>query len=138
MKTKYNTELLKVMTLFEKITRARLKDSFENKDKTLFIVQQGQLRQALGKNTMNVKKIEEALGKKIKIIEFSDNLATFIKNLMYPLKIIEMEQQGNTIIVKGADTKTKGLMIGAKAQNLRNYEEIAKKYFPELEEIKVI
>ena len=138
MKQKYDTELLKVMNLFEKITRSRLKDAFQNRDKMLFIVQPGQLRKALGKNTENVKKIEEALGTKIKIIEYSENLATFIRNLMFPLKISDMQQQGNIIIIKGPDTKTKGLMIGAKAQNLRNYEAITQKYFPQLEEIKVI
>lgn len=138
MKNIYNTELLGIMNMFEKITRSRLKDCIEYKEKLMFIVQPGQLRYALGKQSINVKKIEDALNKKIKIMEYNEDLCTFIRNLMYPLKIVEMKEENNIVTIKGPDQKTKGLMIGSKAQNLRAYEVIAKKYFPRLEEIKVI
>ena len=42
------------------------------------------------------------------------------------------------VFVHGADEKTRGLMIGARAQNLRFAEKVIQKYFPELEEIKVV
>lgn len=137
MKTKYDTELLSIMNLFEKVTRAQLKDCFTNRERLVFIIQPDQLRKALGKQNENVKKLETALNRKIKIVEFSPNILTFIKNLMYPLRMVNIQQDGDTIIIKGPDSKTKGLMIGARAQNLRNYEEITQKYF-EIKEIKVI
>jgi transcription antitermination factor NusA-like protein len=78
------------------------------------------------------------LNKKIKIIEFNSNMLQFIVNLLYPYRIQDIKQDGNLVTITGTDTKTKGLIIGARAQNLRAYEEIVKKYFPELEEIKVV
>ena len=135
---KFDTETLKLFKLFEKITRAKLKTITELKDRVVFIVEQGNLKKALGKNSENVKKLEQALNRKIKIVEFNSDPMRFTTNLMFPLKVqeISMEQEG-VIVVKGPDTKTKGLMIGARAQNLRAYEAIVTKYF-DIKEIKVI
>ncbi|PIN81274.1 NusA-like transcription termination signal-binding factor [Candidatus Woesearchaeota archaeon CG10_big_fil_rev_8_21_14_0_10_32_9] len=138
MKAKYDVELLKLMSLFEKITRADLKDCFVNRERVVFIVQQGEMGKALGKQKFNLQKIEEAINRKIKIVEFNPDVLEFIKNLMYPLKILEIKQDDLVVIIKGPDTKTKGLMIGARAQNLRNYEELVKKYFDNVTEIKVV
>ncbi|MGV8168753.1 MAG: NusA-like transcription termination signal-binding factor [Candidatus Nanoarchaeia archaeon] len=138
MKTVFDVEILNLMKLFEDVTRSRLKDCFYNKDKLVFVVQEGELMRALGKDRQNLKKLEDKLNKGIKIVEYNPDLLIFIKNLMYPLRILEMSVEDGVVTIKGPDTKTKGLMIGAKAQNLRNYEEITKKYFEELKEIKVI
>jgi N utilization substance protein A len=138
MKTVYDVELLKLMKLFEDLTRARVKDCFHNKEKLVFVVQEGELMKALGKDRANLKRLEEKLNRNIKIVEFNPDLLIFIKNLMYPLRFLEISNDDGIVTIKGPDTKTKGLMIGARAQNLRNYEEITKKYFDNLKEIKVI
>lgn len=137
MKIKYDAELLNLMNMFEKITKAHLKDCFFNKDKLVFVVDKGDMGKALGKHKTNLVKIEQSLNRKIKIVEFSSDVQQFVRNLMFPLKILEMQEEDGIITIKGPDTKTKGLMIGARAQNLRNYEEITKKYF-DIKEIKVI
>ncbi len=136
MKIKYDAELLNLMSLFEKITSARLKDCFFYKDKIVFVVQPGEMGRALGKQKSNIERVEKAVNRKIKIVEFSPDKLTFIRNLMFPLKIVDMQEEGEIVTIKGPDAKTRGLMIGARAQNLRNYEEIVRKYF-DLKEIKV-
>lgn len=135
---KFDTQTLKLFNLFEKITRAKLKTITELKDRVVFIVEVGNLKKALGKNSENVVKLEESLNRKIKILEFNSNPLRFTTNLMFPLKIVEisMEEDG-VIVIKGPDAKTKGLMIGAKAQNLRAYERIVSEFF-DIKEIKVI
>ncbi|MGV8162629.1 MAG: NusA-like transcription termination signal-binding factor [Candidatus Nanoarchaeia archaeon] len=138
MKTIFDVEILKLMKLFEDLTRARVKDCFHNKEKLVFVVEEGELMKALGKERQNLKRLEEKLNRNIKIVEFNPDLLIFIKNLMYPLRVSDMSIDDGVVTIKGPDTKTKGLMIGARAQNLRNYEEITKKYFDELKEIKVI
>lgn len=138
MKTKYDVETLQTMTLFEKITRAKLKDCFMNKDKLFFIVQHGELRKALGPKNENIQKLVKATNRNIKIVEFNPNALEFVKNVMHPLRMEDISMDGETITIKGTDTKTKGLMIGARAQNLRNYEAIVQKYFEDVKELKVV
>jgi len=138
MKTKYDVESLQLITLFEKITKSKLKDCFINKDKIYFIVQFGEFRKALGQNKENIQKLVKATNRNIKIVEFNPNVLDFTKNIMYPLRMEDINMIEGVIIIKGTDTKTKGLMIGARAQNLRNYESLVQKYFEEVKEIKVV
>src|SRR6056297_3448147 len=138
MKFKYDMDALQKMNLFEKITKAKLKDFFVHNEKMHFIVEPGNLYRALGKNKANVTKLEELLKKKVKIIEYSDDMLKFIVNVMAPLKVVDIKNDDNIVTITGPDQKTKGLMIGARAQNLRMFEGVIQKYFPELKEIKVI
>ncbi len=138
MKVKYDMESLHRMSLFEKVTRSRLKDYFEHNDKILFVVEKGFLRKALGENKKNVTRLEELLKRRIKIIEYNPSMERFIANVMAPLKIVKMTIDDGIVTITGPDQKTKGLMIGARAANLRKYESIVQKYFPELKELKVI
>ena len=138
MSLKYDNQTLKIMSLFEEITRTRLKDSFvDDNDLLTFIVEQGQLGKAVGKKAINVKKLEKLLNRKIKILEFNSDIIRFVKNLIYPLKAKDIVKEEDKIMITGPDTRTKGLLIGKNAKNLRNTEKIVKKYFP-IEEIKVI
>ncbi|GIU69935.1 MAG: hypothetical protein KatS3mg002_1171 [Candidatus Woesearchaeota archaeon] len=136
-KQTYDVDLIKTINLFENITKARVKDAFYMKELLTFIVFEGDMFKALGKNLENLKKIESMLKKKIKIVEFSNDLIKFITNLLYPYRVDSVTLDGKIVTIKDEDKKTKGLIIGAKAQNLRIYESIVKKYF-DIEEIKVV
>ena len=137
MGTIYDIKAIQIRALFESLTRTTLKDCFENQDKMLFVLMPGQIRKALGKNNSNVKRVEEKIGMKIKLIEYSSNLLQFVTNIIYPLKINDITINNGIVIIKGRDKKTNGLIIGIRAQNLRNTEKIVQKYFPEVKEIKV-
>jgi len=136
-KTVYDIDLIKIINLFEQVTHARVKEAFYMKDVLVFIVFEGDKFKALGKNLVNLHKIEDMLQKKVKIVEFNSDTIKFITNLIYPFKVESIVQNDKVITITDSDMKTKGLLIGAKAQNLRMYEGIVKKYF-EIEEIKVI
>ena len=138
MTIKYNVDLIQQINLFEKIAQADVKECFNFKEKLTFMVEAGQLGRALGKNKSKLIKLEATFKKPLRIIEYSDDLKQFITNLIAPLKILNMDVEDGVVIITGPDTKTKGLMIGSKAKNLRETEEVVKKYFPDLKEIKVI
>lgn len=127
------------MSLFESITKSNLKDFFDDpiQERLVFIVQPGQLWRALGKGSTNVKRLENTFKRKIKIVEYSDDLITFIKNLAHPLKIHEVTEDDGIVIIKHNDMQTKGLLIGKNARNLRNMEINVRRYF-DVKEIKVV
>jgi NusA-like KH domain protein len=133
----YDLDMIKSMNFFEQATHARVKDAFFIKEILTFVVFEGDLFKALGKNLSNLHHVEKSLQKRIKIVEFNSDITKFIANLIYPYKVQEIRQDGRLIVISDQDTKTKGLLIGAKAQNLRMYESIVKKYF-DIDEIKVV
>jgi len=136
-KITYDTQLLKIMFLFEKVTRTKLKDCFyDDKEILTFVVDQPQIGKAIGKNASNVKKLKDLLKKNIKIVAYNDNIIRFVENLIYPIKA-QVRKEGNDIIIGGKDTKTKGILIGRNRSNLENLKSITKKYFKDIENIHV-
>jgi len=137
VKTVYDLDMIKTINLFEQVTHARVKEAFYMKDVLTFIVLEGDKFKALGKNLSNLHKMEQMLSKKVKIVEFDSDITKFITNLIYPYRVESVVLNDKIVTITDSDNKTKGLIIGAKAQNLRMYEGIVKKYF-EIEEIKVL
>lgn len=131
-------QILQFIELFEKVSRAKTKDCFLFQDKICFMVPKGHLHKALGPNKKNITKLESLTKRRIKIIEYNDDVLQFIVNVLAPLKVVEIKNEEGIVTITGPDQKTKGLMIGAKAQNLRGYEQIVQKYFPDIKELKVV
>ncbi len=132
----YDINLMKYISLFENITRAQVEDAFLIDETVYFIIKEGFIGLAVGKGGMNFRRIEGILKKSIRIIEYSLNLSKFIQNIVYPLKIANIEINPSNVILTAGDTKTRGMLIGRGGSSLRNTETIIKRYFP-IEEIKV-
>ena len=137
VKIVYDMSAMKFMSLFESITRSKLKDCIIKENMILFIVQPNEIGKAVGAKGVNVRKLERILKKKVKIVEFNPEPVNFIKNLVHPLQVKEITEDEGTYTLAPVDLKTRGLLIGRNATHLRAYEEIIKRYFP-LKELKVI
>jgi N utilization substance protein A len=139
MRVKYDVSLMKTMSLFERITRAKIKDCYEDEvlKALVFVVQPGQIGFALGKNASNVKLLEKKFNKRIRIIEFHPTVTQFVRNMIMPLRVENVEEEDGIITITDSNQKTKGLIIGRNAANLRNLENNVKRYYP-IKEIKVV
>ena len=127
---------MKLMERFTSITRVGLRDCFIENDMAYFIVDKGNIGKAIGKNGSNVIRLEKIFNRKIKIVEFNSDLLQFIRNVAFPLKIKEIEAEDGRITISAVDLKTRGLLIGRAAKNLRNMESIIRRYF-DIKEIRV-
>jgi len=138
MKITFDANSMKLMSMFESMTLARLKDCFENKGQMIFVVEEGEIRKALGKNASNVKRIEDMLKKRIRVIEFSSDIVRFVRNVIMPNKAEDITYTDGIITITPTDQKSRGFLIGRAAEILRNNEEIVKRYYSELKEIKIL
>lgn len=136
MKIKYDADLLKFMTLFESITRSKLKDCIMGEN-ALFIVEPNEIGKAIGKKGANVKRLEEMLRKKVRIVEYNSEVCQFVRNMIYPLQAKDVNEEEGIVTITGPDMKTKGLMIGRNAKNLNYLKDIVKRHFG-IEDIKVV
>ncbi len=136
-KITYDAQLMKVMSLFESITKATAKDCFNSGDMLYFVVEPENMGKAIGKQGKNAKLLENLLKRKIRILEFSPDLATFIKNLVYPIVPKQVEIRNDSVTISGQDSKSKAMLIGRNSINLNNYKEIIKRYF-EIKDIRVV
>jgi N utilization substance protein A len=136
MKIKYTKELLDLMGFFSALTGARLKDVFEVDEMLYFVVEPGQIGKAVGKNAVNVKKLQQKLNKKIKIIEFNHDLVKFVANVIFPFKVDSITFDEEVVLLKSQDRQTKGLLIGRNAKNLKIMTNVVKRYF-QINEVKI-
>lgn len=136
----FDTDTLQIISHFEQMTHVKVRDFYDHNDRLWFIIETGGLMKALGKDGANVKKLSEQLNRRLKISEYNPDVKLFIRNLIHPQKVAKTEvddPEEGIITLYDDDVKTKGLIIGAKAQNLRFYERVVQKYFPDVKEIKV-
>ena len=56
---KFDMQIIGYVTYFENLTKASVKDCFLEGDSLVFVVDQGQLRKALGKGGEKVRREEE-------------------------------------------------------------------------------
>jgi N utilization substance protein A len=86
---KLSLDDIQFISLFENLTRAKVKDCIlnEKKDRITFIVNEGQAGIAIGKAGINIKKLEEKIKKKIEVLEFSDDPVKFASNIFRPIKV---------------------------------------------------
>lgn len=136
MKIKYDINLMKFMSLFESLTRSKLKDCFELNTQLVFVVDPGEIGKAIGKKAVNVKKFESMINKKIRIVEFNPVLSEFIKCVVYPLQLNKIDDEDGVITMTAMDSNTRGLLIGRSAQNLRFFESVIKRFF-DIKELRV-
>lgn len=111
------------------MTHARVKDSFQDGDLVCYIVAPGEMGKALGKGGSSIRKIQEKLGKKVKIIEFNDDVTKFVRNIILPLRVEKITIEGNTIIIEDSQKKTKSLLIGRQGRNLELLKRAVKRFF---------
>ncbi|OYT32828.1 NusA-like transcription termination signal-binding factor [Candidatus Woesearchaeota archaeon] len=133
----YDSNTVFFMRLFDLITKAKLKDCIITENMAVYIVEEGETGKAVGKGGINVRTLEKKTKRKIKIAEFSPEILKFIKNLVAPVQLINAEKEDGIITLTAKDLKSRGLLIGRNGTNLRFFESIIKRYFPEIKEIKV-
>ena len=135
-KIKYTADIMQFISMFESLTGAKVKDCILN-DSLLFVVQENEMGKAIGKGGSNISRVEKVLKKKIKLVEFSSDIAQFVQNMIYPVKAKEIKEEEEIINIYCNDTKSKGMIIGRDRQNLKFVNDIVKRYF-KIEEVKVV
>jgi len=137
MKKVYDVKLMQWITLFENLSGAKVKDAFLRNSSVNFIVEKGDLWKAVGKQGKNVKKIENLIKKKIRVIEFDEDVCRFVGNFIYPIKVEKIELEDKVVNICAQGAQTKGLLIGRESKNLKELKEILLRYF-DIEDIKVV
>lgn len=135
-KVKFDSEMIKLIMFFESMSGAKIKDCIAN-DKILFIVEENDMGKAIGKNGANIKKFENRIKKKVKLAEFSNDVAQFVRNLTYPAEIVDVKNEDRVITIQGKDTNSRAMLIGRERQNLNHMIDIVRRYF-DVKEIKVV
>lgn len=124
----FTTETIRFLTLFENVTNVPVRDCFVNKDMVYYIVEEGKIGLAIGKNGSSVKNVEKAVGKRVKVFEYSSDPKQFVKNLIPQCKEVNIIDENNKLTVEVKVNKNdRGFVIGRGGEKIKTYKEILKR-----------
>ena len=122
-----DTETIRLVTFFENLTGAGVKDCLVDKENGViyFVMNEGDVGKAIGKNGSVIKKTENLIKKDIKVFEFSNDLERFVKNLIPKIISVKLKtENGKNIVDVWIDKNDKAIVIGRDGKNLKVYKEL--------------
>lgn len=119
---KLDADALRIFSMFERMTGAELKDFYEEEDRVVFVVVEGQIGRAVGKGASNLKRLRETLGKEVLLYGYAADREQFLKNVFHRFKVegVEWEDRNGDIIAHvKLPQEEKGKAIGKGGRNIQ-------------------
>ncbi len=127
-----DTETIRLITLFENLTGTDVKDCLIDNDNSVvyFVIEEGEIGKAIGRNGSIVRKTENLIKKNIKVFEFSNNVEKFIKNLIPQITSVKLKtvDERNMVDV-WVDKRDKATVIGRDGRHLKVYRELLQRSY---------
>ncbi|MDG6985283.1 MAG: NusA-like transcription termination signal-binding factor [Nitrososphaerota archaeon] len=132
---KLSSDELSLMSMFQGMTGATARDCVidEKRDRVIFVVAQGQMGLAIGKDGASVKKLERAVRRPVEVVEWADDVEGLVKNSL-GAKFVQEVRVGERLdgtkgVVVIVDSRKKGAVLGLGGKNAEKVRLLAKRYF---------
>jgi transcription termination/antitermination protein NusA len=132
---KLSSDQLSLMSMFQGMTGATARDCVidDKRDRVIFIVAQGQMGLAIGRDGASVKKIERAVRRPVEVVEWADDIEGLVKNSLGAKFVQEVRVSDRLDGTKGVvvivDSRKKGAVLGLGGKNAEKVRLLAKRYF---------
>jgi N utilization substance protein A len=131
---KLTTEGIRYIALFESLTRAVARDCYidDENDRVIFVVKEGDMGLAIGKNGNNINRVKRSIGKHIEIVEFSDDVDEFIANALQPVSVKKVQvvtKESKKLAFVEVTSKDRGIAIGKNGRNINKAKVLAHRHY---------
>lgn len=128
MQIKFDTEIIKMMNLFEVVANVQVRDCLIDNDVVYVVVGEGEIRKAIGKNGSVVRSVERLIKKQVKIFEFSRDPLVFVKNLVPDAREIRLKTEADRVVAEiRVDKSSKPMVIGREGRKIKIVKELLKR-----------
>ena len=124
-------ESIHYIALFENMTRAKILDCIPEEERLVYVVKQGDMGLAIGKNGENINRVKKTLDKSIELVEYSEDPVTFLKNAFGPVSLSSvniMNKNGKRLAYVEVPNKEKGLAIGRNGKNIEKVKMLVRRH----------
>lgn len=134
MGVKLGTEEIRYIGLFESLTGATIMDCIleDDRGRVVYVVKEGEVGLAVGRNGVNIAKVRELIGKSVEVIEYSDDPASFVTNILRPAKVrsahISQRKGNKNVVLVDVPKKDRGLAIGKSGRNIERAKYLMKRH----------
>ena len=126
-----NMQDMRYLNLFAKTTGVSTRFCFRYNDFIIFSVPKELVSKAIGESGRNIKKLNEILGKKIKVVSApkeNRDVRKFVEDVISPVMFKDFEMNPREIIIT-AGSQNKAALLGRNKRRLLELQKIAKDFF---------
>ena len=126
---------MRLMSLFQNVANVNPRDCVEDEkqNRIIFVVNSGKMGLAIGKNGAHIKTLQKMVGRNIELVEYNEDPATFLKNLLNNKLVTEAKitkrSDGAQQAIVVVDPRNKGLVVGRDGRNAEKARLLARRYF---------
>jgi transcription antitermination factor NusA-like protein len=126
-------QLMRYINLFGKTTKVQTTKVFTYNNQIVFAVPKAKVSVAIGKDAVNVKKMNEILRKKIKVVAMpavddNEGIVKFIEDVVAPVEFNGAEVKEESVVVN-AGRESKAALIGRGRQREKELGDVLKNFF---------
>lgn len=136
MSVKLDKETIECMAIFQAVTNVSAKDCIVDGGRVSYVVDKGRKWAAIGTGGRKSKKVQERIGKSVKIYEYDPDLDQFILNLLDGPKPRSVKIE-NEIVVVSLNAEDKGRVVGRDGKNIKTLARILKRHH-NIERLKIV
>ena len=105
---------------FEEATEAAARDCVVEEDRALILVAAGDMGEAIGPGGQHVRRVEETIGKDVKLVEDADTAEAFVANALSPAAVynVTISEDDETIAYAEVAEEDTGAAIGKGGENI--------------------
>jgi hypothetical protein len=126
-------QLMRYINLFARTTKVQTTKVFVYNNQIIFAVPKAKVSLAIGKQAINVKKLNAILRKKIKIVampavDSDEGVEKFVGDVVAPIEFNKVEVKDNSVVVS-AGRQSKAALIGRNRQREKELGDVLKNFF---------
>ena len=126
MAVKLQTQNIRDIGIFERVTRVHVRDCVRDEVCVYFMIEPGKSGIAIGRNGSNIKSVARMLGKPAKVFEFADDIETMVKNMIPSAKGLEIEGDSVTVSIPKSE---RSMVIGRNGRNIKVMKEFLWRHY---------
>jgi len=114
------------------MTRVKTRKCFVHNNTIFFAVDKRQVSRAIGPGAVNVKKMQDNAGKRVRVIEEANGIEDaqkFISAVVSPVKFKSLEIKEGEIIITAGSNQNKASLIGRDKRRYLELSKIVKDFF---------
>lgn len=130
---KLDKKCMRNIALLESLTGAGARDCVVDEEggRVIFVINEGEMGLAIGRNGKNIKKVEENLGSSVELVEYSEDPGAFVANALKPAEVDSVEvnngDEGRVASVQVGDDQ-RGAAIGRDGKNISKARMLAERH----------
>jgi len=133
MTVRLSDEARQLAALFEDETDATVRDCIvdDDHDRVIVLVAAGQMGQAIGSNGAHVKRVEQRVGRDIKLVENADTPEDFVANALAPAAVynVTISENNDRLAYVEVAKEDRGAAIGTDGRNIEAARTLAARHF---------